>query len=324
MKTWGLCFGPAWQTSIADLVSPAQAAEEAGFDRIATGEFRNDAITWMAAVAAATRRIPVASTIASIALRHPSIVAEGVAALRDLYGDRIELGLGVSHRSLVSDDLGLDQPSLADLEAYVMAVRSVLSGAALPGERFRVPAHERQRIEPGLPPIHVSALGEVAARRAASYADGVILTWSPVEWTRRITAAVREEDTRSGRNTRVWVVLPTFANNDVDVARQACARHIRPYLRLASYRRMLNASIGDSERLDRATSQEITDVAAADVLGSVLIESVAAVGTRPDVVAAIERTAEAGADAIILYPLDTDSGWRGAVATTIADLAPPG
>ena len=54
MKTWGLCFGPAWQTSIADLVGPARSAEEAGFDRIATGEFRNDAITWMAAIAAAS------------------------------------------------------------------------------------------------------------------------------------------------------------------------------------------------------------------------------------------------------------------------------
>lgn len=322
MKTWGLCFGPAWQTSVAELIDPARAAEEAGFDRIATGEFRNDAITWMATLAATTRKVRVATTIASIVLRHPSVVAEGVAALRDVYGDRIELGLGVSHRSLVSGDLGLDQPDLSDLEAYVGAVRSVLSGAPWSDGRLRVPAHERRRIEPGLLPLLVSVLGETAARRAARYADGVILTWSPIEWTRRITAAVREEDARTGRYTRIWVVLPTFAKDDRRIAREACARHIRPYLRLPSYRRMLDASTGDSDRLDSAASPEITDRRAADALGMELIDSVSAIGNRTRIVAAIDRTVDAGADAVLLYPLDTGSGWSEAVGTTIADLAP--
>ena len=58
MERWGLCFGPSWQTSVAELIGPARAAEHAGFDRISTGEYRNDALTWMALLAAATSSDP--------------------------------------------------------------------------------------------------------------------------------------------------------------------------------------------------------------------------------------------------------------------------
>lgn len=309
---------------MAELIAPAQDAEEAGFDRIATGEFRSDAMTWMAVLAAATRSIPVATTIASIALRHPTVVAEGVAALRDIHGDRIELGLGVSHPSLVTGDLGLGQPSLTDLECYVAAVRSVLSGTCLSSNKYKAPRHDRRRIMSSPAPILVSVLGEVAARRAARYADGVILTWSPTEWTRRITTAIREEDTKNGRTTRIWVVLPTFGADDAEVARAACARHLRPYLQLPSYRRMLEAATEDPDRIERAASHQLTDREAADALGKDLIDSVSAVGNRDGVTAAIWSARREGADDVILYPLDTGSGWREAVERTIALHAPPG
>ncbi len=317
-----MCFGPAWQTSIAELITPARAAENAGFDRVATGEFRSDALVWMAALAGATRSIPVATTIASIALRHPTVVGEAVAALRDLHGDRIQLGLGVSHPSLVTDDLGVAQPTLDDLENYVAAVRGVLEGRAWRGGAYRVPAHARNRITASSAPIRVSVLGEVAARRAARYADGIILTWSPVTWTSRIVTAVREVDAETGHKTDVLVVLPTLPNKDIAVALTACARHLRPYLSLPSYRRMLEAATGDPETVASAVSREIDDQRAADILGRELIESVAGVGDRDSVLEAIRSSREVGADGILLYPLDTGSGWKEAVNTTITRYAP--
>jgi alkanesulfonate monooxygenase SsuD/methylene tetrahydromethanopterin reductase-like flavin-dependent oxidoreductase (luciferase family) len=308
-------------TSVADVLEPARLAEEAGFDRITTGEYRSDALTWLGALGAATDDVPVATTIASIALRHPTVTAEGVAALRDIHGDRIELGLGVSHETLMVDELGLSQPTLRDLEDYVVAVRSVLAGDPVRNRRYQAPAHDRRRECAGMPPVLVAALGEAAALRAASYADGIILTWSPVGWTRRITDAVRAQDAITDRTTEIWVVLPTFATRDITAGREACADHLGAYLSLSAYRKMLEASTGDPERFQHAIADE-TRTGLVDRLGPDLLESVAAIGGPEETRHAISATAAAGADAVILYPLDTGSGWREAVDATITMVAP--
>lgn len=320
MRSWGLCFGPAWQTSIADLIGPARSAEQAGFDRLAIGEFRSDALTWLGVLAGATSRVPIATTIASIALRHPTVVAESVAALADVFEGRVELGLGVSHPGQVTGDLGLEQPGLGDLEEYTNAVRSVLAGRPFEGRRFRAPAHERRRVSSPTVPILVSVLGEQAARRAAGYADGVILTWSPHEWTRRIADVVADRDASTGRSTSVWVVVPTLPG-DLDTARVACARHLRQYLKLDSYHRMLSRAAG-SERIERAGDASLSDREVADALGASLLDSLAALGSRDRVTAAIDGATEAGADEVLLYPLDTGSGWHASLDATIVGLAP--
>ena len=61
--TWGLCFGPPWKRSVAELIGPAGAAENAGLDRTMAGEYRNNALTWMALLAAATSYVPVTTSI---------------------------------------------------------------------------------------------------------------------------------------------------------------------------------------------------------------------------------------------------------------------
>ena len=63
IETLGPCSGPPWKTSVAELIGPAGAAENAGFDRTMTGEYRNNAITWMALLAAATSYVPVTTSI---------------------------------------------------------------------------------------------------------------------------------------------------------------------------------------------------------------------------------------------------------------------
>ena len=139
MERWGICFGPGVgefdrRAHRRRLASPRPR----GFDRIAVGEYHNDALTWLHALAGATSTIRVATTIVNIALRHPSVTAEAVAGIRDLHGDRIELGLGVSHRRIVGEQLGVELPRLADLAEYVAAVRATLEGSPFVGRRWRV------------------------------------------------------------------------------------------------------------------------------------------------------------------------------------------
>jgi len=122
METWGPCFGPPWKTSVAELIGLAGAVENAGFDRIMTGEYRSDALTWMALLAAATSYVPVTTTIYSVALRHSTVVGEAVAVIRDVSGDRIEVGFGVSHTSVVAH---IVQPAVG-AKRWTRRSRSVL------------------------------------------------------------------------------------------------------------------------------------------------------------------------------------------------------
>ena len=169
---------------------------------------------------------------------------------------------------MVTGELALRQPTLADLEDYVATVRSVLSGTEESNGGYRAPAHHRRREVTSPAPILVSALGEIAAVRAAGYADGIILTWSHTNWTRRIVRSVRADNARSGRRTTIWVVLPTFPTEDIRVAREACVRHLRPYLRLSSYQRMFKAATEEPDRIELAADEQVSDRVAADALGT--------------------------------------------------------
>jgi len=107
-------------------------------------------------------------------LRHPAVVAEGVAAIRDVWGDRIELGLGLGHRSNVTDEFGLPYEASPNyLQEYAEAIRHLLNGESYTGQHLRSKlALQRRRATRGSPPILIAALGPKAVDRAASYADG--------------------------------------------------------------------------------------------------------------------------------------------------------
>lgn len=307
----GVCVGPSWGCSVAELAEAAELAERRGFARMTTGEYRSDPFAWLAVLAARTRELRLGTTIASIATRHPMVVAESVAALSDAFGPRFEPGFGVSHRAL-NDELGIIQPDLRDLADYVRCVRSALAGHAAMHGRYRVPATPRSRTTTDPVPLLVAALGVNATERALGYSDGVVLTWTPERQVR----AIREAVGRSVDPTRtVRVVLPTFPNDDQTIAARSCGRALHAYLALPAYRRMLVASLGDPDRVEAAASGPPSS--AATTLGTAVLHSVAAIGSAHAITAAVERQLDAGADDVVLYPLDTGSGWRAALTAVL-------
>jgi len=313
----GLCLGPAWGASVADLVAAARVAEERGFTRITTGEFRSDPFVWLAILAAATRSIRLGTTIASISTRHPMIAAEAVASLQDAYGPRFEPGFGVGHQTL-NDELGTEQLALADLVGYVHCVRAVLAGRPADHGRFRVPATGRERANADPVPVLIAALGLGAARAGAEHADGLILTWTPLGRTRDVRSLVDGVDRVDGRGIErsvVRVVLPTFLDVDEQAARVACSVTLHGYLQLPAYRRMLVESIEDEERVVAAAAGRAED--AHVTLGREILDEVAAIGSVGRVRCAVEEQLAAGADDVVLYPIDTGAGWRGALGAVL-------
>jgi alkanesulfonate monooxygenase SsuD/methylene tetrahydromethanopterin reductase-like flavin-dependent oxidoreductase (luciferase family) len=310
---WGICFGPAWGSSIAELTAAARRAEQRGFDRIAVGEYHNDALAWLQALAGATSSIRVATTIVNIALRHPSVTAEAVAGIRDLHGDRIELGLGVSHRRIVGEQLGLDLPGLDDLSEYAAAVRAVLEGGPI----------ARTRVCAGPVPILAATLGLRAAARAAAYADGLILTWTPHRQIAGIAQVSREAALASSRPVpALWVVLPCLLAAGVERSRRVAAAHLRGYLELPAYRRMLEEA-GFAAEIGRVAGVAADDSdALVDALSERLLTEVAECGGREGFAATRQRLQQLGVTDVILYPLDAGDGWRAALNRTLDELAP--
>jgi 5,10-methylenetetrahydromethanopterin reductase len=326
MPTWGICFGPAWGTSVAELVEPAREAEARGFDRIAVGEYHNDALAWLQALAAATRTPRVATTILNVSLRHPSIVGEAVAAIRDAYGDRVDLGIGLSHAQIVEEELGLALADLDYLEEYAEAVRSVQLCLPFVGKRIRAtPPLARHRVVAGAAPLFVAALRTGAVRRAAHYADGLVLTWVPARRAGELAASARAvAKDRGCLPAGLMVVLPCFQADDPLAARRAAASLLLQYVRLPAYGAML-ADAGWSDEVGRALAVlESTgnEVAAARELPAAMLDEVALVGGRDQLEAQLTALSQAGVDELVLYPLDTGDGWRAAVDRCLLDLAP--
>lgn len=321
---WGMCFGPAWGASVAELVSPAREAERRGFDRIAVGEYHNDALAWLHALVAATARVPVATTIVNVYLRHPVVVAEAIAAIRDLHGDRVELGLGLSHRAIVERDLGVGFDGglggLDYLEEYARAVRQLQLGLPFTGEHLRAePPLRRARLRQGAAPLLVAALGERAVERASAYADGVVLTWTPPAWTARLAsrlgrAAGGGPGPAPGRG-RVMVVMPCFPDPDPGAALRAARAALHQYVLLPSYRRMLVAA-GHGDAVRGALD------AGPGALPEAMVRQVAAVGGRAEVERLAAAYRDAGATDLVLYPLPVRAGWREALQMVLEDCAP--
>jgi 5,10-methylenetetrahydromethanopterin reductase len=245
----------------------------------------------------------VATTIVNVALRHPAVVGEAVAAIRDAYGDRVELGIGLSHRRIVEDELGRRLQGIGYLEEYARAVRAVQLGTPFEGARIRAtPSLRRTRFVPGAAPLLVAALGEAAVRRAARYADGVIFTWTPASYVARMPDAGRR-----------WLVLPSFVSADIATARRAAASALLQYLRLPAYATMLRAAGWD---------EEVTRALEGGELPAEMLEAVALVGGRQQLDAHLDTFGRAGVDDVIVYPLDTGDGWRAALERNLRELAP--
>lgn len=187
----------------AKAVALAQAADEAGFESLWTVEHTvvpggygstypyadggkmaggNDAIPlpdpliWMSYVAAATRRVKLATGIMILPQHNPVVVAKQVATLDHLSGGRVMLGIGVGWLKEEFDALGVPFEDRGRRTDEYIAVLRELWGSEKPsfsGEfvRFKE-AYCRPQPKHGQVPIIVGGHSPPAARRAGRLGDG--------------------------------------------------------------------------------------------------------------------------------------------------------
>lgn len=163
-----------------DAVALARAGEEAGFDAFWVTEHHGmpdgylpSPLPVLAACAAVTRRIELATGVLLAPLHHPLRLAEDAALVDRLSGGRLLLGLGLGYAEHEYRAFGVDPATRgARLEALVGALR-----AAGTGEPFSAPGlglHDvRVTPTPSRPiPLWLGGYADRAVTRAGRLADG--------------------------------------------------------------------------------------------------------------------------------------------------------
>jgi probable F420-dependent oxidoreductase len=199
IPNFGGWTGGDWQT----LLDVARACDDSGVDRLVVNDHvvmgrRTDAYVWgrfptapdgpwlepltvLAAMAAVTRRVRLATGILIAPLRPAAVLAKTVATLDVMSGGRIDLGVGVGWQSEEYDAVGLDFNDrgrrLDDTIGACRALWSQLpasysSGDASFDDTFCSPQPAQQR----LPVWFAGSLNQRNLRRIVELGDG----WIPI------------------------------------------------------------------------------------------------------------------------------------------------
>ncbi len=295
--------------SFDDAIARVRLAESLGYESAWVTHINGrDALAVMAAYACNTDRIRLGTGVLPIYTRTPATMAQEAATIADLSGDRLNLGLGVSHRPVVEAWHGqsIDKP-VTETREYVALVRAILRGEAPPeGVKWQTQfALAGIGPYPGLP-IYVAGLSPNMLRLAGEIAEGVVLWLCNPNYIRDVVVpAVREGREKAGKPLEgfdIVAAVPSARTDDVAAVYDAQRRDLLPYFGLPFYRAMLERS-GFSEDIERYDAGAGDPAAMVAGISDAFLDTLTAVGDDDAVQAGIARYLEAGATSPCVGPI---------------------
>lgn len=284
----GLTIGADGRSStVDDVVEMAQTAENAGYDSLWMANiFSLDAIMTLATAGRETKRIELGTAVTPTYPRHPSAMAQQALTAASMASNRFTLGIGLSHKMVIEDMLGLsfDKPA-RHMKEYLDVLVPLLRGEVVnyDGEQYRV--HNTQLDVTGVDdvPLIIAALGPAMLRLAGAMSDGTN-TWmvGPKTMEDHIVKRLSDAASEAGRSApRIIASFPIVLSTAVDDVRAALAEPLAIYGQLPSYRAMLDregianpqdlALVGDEKTLragiERIRDSGVTDFGAAIMAG---------------------------------------------------------
>jgi 5,10-methylenetetrahydromethanopterin reductase len=303
---FGITFLPS---PTAQFVEWCRGAEAAGFDLIGIADSQSlyrEVYVSTTLCALNTQRIHFGPRVINPLTRHPAVAASAASTLEELAPGRTVLGIGTGFSAVYN--IGLRAAKLAQLEAYVRAVRGLLEDGTAEYEGATL----RQTWGRARVPLYVAASGPRTLHLAGRVADGVVIyTGLQPEIIRDSIARVRAGAVEAGRDPDAldlwWFPVANLAEDRraaVEELMMSLApagshlarfgsegKHVPPEL-LPKLRRL-----AEGYRIDQHDQPGSANRALIAELGLVdyLADRYAIVGTPADCIRKIEQAAEAGA-----------------------------
>jgi coenzyme F420-dependent glucose-6-phosphate dehydrogenase len=171
----------------SQMLDQARAAEDAGFDAIASSDHfapwwpegrGSQAWVWLGAAGQVTS-LPLGTSVTPVVHHyHPGVVAQAFMSLEELYPGRVFLGVG-SGEALNEVPLGLEWPApreqLERFDRGLEAITRLWAGetVTMDGGWFALNEAKLYTRARSRPRLYVSAFGPQAARIAARHGDGL-------------------------------------------------------------------------------------------------------------------------------------------------------
>lgn len=298
----GIIEGDSPTTTIDQLVERARTAHEQGFDSFWMSQiFGYDALTVLAVIGREVPGIHLGTGVVPTYPRHPMMLAQQALTVQAATGNRLLLGIGLSHKLVVEGIWGLsfDKP-VRHMREYLSVLGPLLRERAVDFHGETVSTSAAVTVPASAaPPIIVAALGTQMLEVAGRLADGTA-TWmtGPRTVETHTVPTIRSAAKEAGRPApRIAVSLPVCVTDDAAGAVERANELFSIYGSLPSYRAML----------DREGAEGPGEVA--------LVGSASEVRTR------IEHLAEIGVTDFYAAEFGTQGDEAEATRTLLASMA---
>ncbi len=226
MRFAWLCSHESFQPEV--LVEQAVLAEQSGFDMVTGADHFHPWVddtsaasfvwTWFGAVAQATTRVELATSVTAPLFRyHPALIAQAAATVDRLSGGRFRLGVGTGE-AINETPLGYEFPGYAEriarMDEALMIIAALLAGKKVDVDGKYYSTHTAKLYSPplGQVPVWMAAGGPKSAAFAGEHADGLITSVKePADTLTKVIEPYRSAAAARGADTTImatrWVVL---------------------------------------------------------------------------------------------------------------------
>ena len=267
---YGIFGGAVNDGTVDDVVAEARSAEQDGFASYwAPNIFGHDALTSLAIAGREVPRIELGTSVVPTYPRHPHAIAQQCHTVAAASGNRLTLGIGLSHKVVIESMLGMSyEKPVRHLKEYLSVLMPLSRNepANFDGETYRVHGGIAAKGSNGFGVV-VAALGEQMLRVTAAMADGTLTWCTGPETLRTLTVpTINEAADKLGKpKPRVIAALPVCVTKDVEGARARAAQVFAVYGQLPSYQAMLDheGAAGPADVAIIGSASEVFDKVAA-------------------------------------------------------------
>jgi F420-dependent oxidoreductase-like protein len=241
----GIFGGDTAGRTVDDVVAEAAQVDRDGFDSYWLPQiFGLDTLTVLALVGRDVARVELGTAVVPTYPRHPMVLAQQAMTVQVVSGNRLALGIGLSHQMLVEGVWGLSfEKPVRHMREYLEILDSMVRTGAVDFDGETLHAHGAFRVQGAEPfPVLVAALGEKMLELAGRAADGT-LTWmtGPDTLERHTIPTITRAAEAAGRPApRIAAGLPVLVTDDVPAGRERAASVFKMYGAIPSYRAMLD------------------------------------------------------------------------------------